>query len=189
MVLVGSGLARTRTTHILPSDTTLTNAYLCEPLRSITSKHIYAYLLYITHGTYGIFCAYLRNHAYAELALMKTPKEGLTGAGRVAFLARLDEFRHLIQAGWPVTVVYENHGGDNTGLSYSQFTRYVGKYIRKPTKRGAEQPTIPDEIRLPVTPQPEQMQSSASTVPATTSKRRPGFWHDPNSGNNRDDLI
>lgn len=44
MVLVGSGLARTRTTHILPSDTTLTNAYLCEPLRSITSKHIYAYL-------------------------------------------------------------------------------------------------------------------------------------------------
>ncbi len=121
--------------------------------------------------------------------MMKTPKEGLTGAGRVAFLARLNEFRGLIQAGWPVTVVYENHGGDNTGLSYSQFARYVGKYIRKPTKRGAQQPTIPDEITIPVAPVPEQMQSGTPTVPAPMSKPRPGFRHDPSSGNNRDDLI
>jgi len=120
---------------------------------------------------------------------MKTPKEGLTGAGRVAFLARLDEFRGLIQAGWPVTVVYENHGGDNTGLSYSQFARYVGKYIRKPTKRGAQQPTTPDEIIVPVASVPEQMQSALPTVPAPISKPRPGFRHDPSSGNNRDDLI
>jgi hypothetical protein len=121
--------------------------------------------------------------------MMKTPKEGLNGAGRVAFLARLDEFRGLIQAGWPVTVVYENHGGDNTGLSYSQFARYVGKYIRKPTKRGAQQPTIPHEMTIPVAPAPEQMQSGTSTVPAPASKPRPGFRHDPSSGNNRDDLI
>lgn len=56
------------------------------------------------------------------------------GAGRVAFLARLDEFRGLIDAGWPVTVIYENHGGADTGLSYSQFSRYVGKYIRNSTE-------------------------------------------------------
>lgn len=120
---------------------------------------------------------------------MKTPKVGPTGAGRVAFLARLDEFRGLIQAGWPVTVVYENHGGDNTGLSYSQFARYVGKYIRKSTKRGAQQPTIPDEMPLPITPQVGQKQAGASTVPTPMPKRQPGFQHDPSSGNNRDDLI
>ncbi|NVL29742.1 TraK family protein [Pseudomonas syringae pv. actinidiae] len=121
--------------------------------------------------------------------MMKTPKVAPTGAGRVAFLARLDEFRGLIQAGWPVTVVYENHGGDNTGLSYSQFARYVGKYIRKPTKRGAQQPTIPDEMPLPITPQVGQKQAGASTVPTPMPKRQPGFQHDPSSGNNRDDLI
>lgn len=120
---------------------------------------------------------------------MKTPKEGRTGAGRVAFLARLDEFSGLIQAGWPVTVVYEIHGGDNTGLSYSQFARYVGKYIRKPTKRGAQQPTIADEMPLPIKPQVGQQQSGASTMSTPMPKRRPGFHHDPNSGNNRDDLI
>lgn len=121
--------------------------------------------------------------------MTKTPKKGPTGAGRVAFLARLEEFRSLIQAGWPVTVVYENHGGDNTGLSYSQFARYVGKYIRKPTKRGAQQPTIPDEITIPVATVQEQMQSGPSTVPAPMSKPRPVFRHDPSSGNNHDDLM
>ncbi|HBO0936943.1 TPA: hypothetical protein NHZ32_003396 [Pseudomonas aeruginosa] len=76
--------------------------------------------------------------------MKNTPKEGLSGAGRVAFLARLEEFRVLIQAGWPVTVVYENHGGDKTSLSYSQFARYVGKYIRTPTKRGAQRARATD---------------------------------------------
>ncbi|MEB3743741.1 MULTISPECIES: TraK family protein [Enterobacteriaceae] len=56
------------------------------------------------------------------------------GGGRVAFLARLDEFRGLLEAGWTVTDIYENHGGADTGISYSQFSRYVGKYIRKPTE-------------------------------------------------------
>lgn len=121
--------------------------------------------------------------------MRKTPKEGLTGAGRVAFLARLDEFRSLIQAGWPVTVVYENHGEDNTGLSYSQFARYVGKYIRKPARRGAQRPEVTDEISPPTTPLVEQRLSGAPTQPSTMSKRQPGFQHDPSSGNNRDDLI
>lgn len=121
--------------------------------------------------------------------MMKTPKEGPTGAGRVAFLAHLEEFRSLIQAGWPVTVVYENHGGKDTGLSYSQFARYVGKYIRKPTKRGDQRPRITDEMPSPTTPLVEQKQSGVSPEPSTMSKRQPGFKHDPSSGNNRDDLI
>lgn len=121
--------------------------------------------------------------------MKNTPKEGLTGAGRVAFLARLEEFRGLIQAGWPVTVIYENHGGDNTGLSYSQFTRYVGKYIRKPTKRGVQRARATDETQPATTPVLEQRQSTRPTQPSTMLKRQPGFQHDPSSGNNRDDLI
>ncbi|EJC7212057.1 hypothetical protein M0G61_002296 [Salmonella enterica] len=120
---------------------------------------------------------------------MRTPKVGPTGAGRVAFLARLDEFRGLVQAGWPVTVIYENHGGADTGLSYSQFVRYVGKYIRKPTQRGTQQKPAPDEIPPAITPPPEPVQSGASKTPAHMPKRRPGFQHDPSSGNDRDDLI
>jgi len=116
-------------------------------------------------------------------------KEGLSGAGRVAFLARLEEFRVLIQAGWPVTVVYENHGGDKTSLSYSQFVRYVGKYIRTPTKRGAHRARATDGTQPPTTPLLEQRQPTHPTQPSTMSKRQPGFQHDPSSGNNRDDLI
>ena len=121
--------------------------------------------------------------------MMKTPKEGPTGAGRVAFLARLEEFRSLIQAGWPVTVVYENHGGNNTGLSYSQFVRYVGKYIRTPTKRGALEPKVAAEMPPPMTPTVERKLSGALAPPTAMSKRQPVFQHDPSSGNNRDDLI
>ncbi|WGC19195.1 TraK family protein [Enterobacter ludwigii] len=122
--------------------------------------------------------------------MMGTPKVKLPGAGRVAFLARLDEFRGLIEAGWPITVVYEHHGGDNTGLSYSQFARYVGKYIRKPAKRGIQQPTIPDEISNKIAAISEKTQSSGtSTSQPPILKSRARFQHNPNSGNDRDDLI
>jgi len=113
--------------------------------------------------------------------MMGTPKEKLPGAGRVAFLARLDEFRVLIEAGWPITVVYEHHGGDNTGLSYSQFARYVGKYIRKTANRGIQQPTIPEEIKI--------QSGATSTKQTPIFKSRPVFQHNPNGGNDRDDLI
>ena len=112
---------------------------------------------------------------------MGTPKVKLPGAGRVAFLARLDEFRGLIEAGWPITVVYEHHGGDNTGLSYSQFARYVGKYIRKTANRGPQQPTIPKEIKIQA--------GETSTTQTPIFKSRPVFQHNPNGGNDRDDLI
>lgn len=118
--------------------------------------------------------------------MTRTPKEGLTGAGRVAFLARLDKFRDFLTAGWPITVVYENYGGAETGLSYSQFVRYVGKYIRTPNKRGTQQTKPLRETPLQITP-PAAPQSSATPPRAQTG--RVAFHYDPNSGNNRDDLI
>ncbi len=121
--------------------------------------------------------------------MMKAPKGRLTGAGRVAFLARLDKFRDLLAAGWPITVVYESHGGAETGLSYSQFVRYVGKYIRTPSKRGTPQPQPLNEPPLYITPPPAPGHSHSSEIPSRTPTSRAVFKHDANSGNERDDLI
>lgn len=59
------------------------------------------------------------------LAASKAPRKG---AGRVAFLARLDSFASLMNAGHPQRSIYDDHAA-SLGISYSQFNRYVGKYI------------------------------------------------------------
>lgn len=121
--------------------------------------------------------------------MTKAPKERLTGAGRVAFLARLDKFRDLLNAGWPITVVYESYGGAETGLSYSQFVRYVGKHIRTPSTRGTQRVQPLNETTPQITPSPAPGHPHPSATPTQPATSRTGFQHDPNSGNERDDLI
>jgi hypothetical protein len=126
-----------------------------------------------------------------------TPEKIRRGVGRVAFLARLEEFRKLVDAGWPITCIYEDHGA-STGLSYSQFVRYIGKYLRTPPtrNRGDEQPdaqsepdTTPETIsRQHVAPQQPKLNPPPSK-PVSAPKGRAPFHHDPTSGNSRDDLI
>lgn len=122
------------------------------------------------------------------------------GVGRVAFLAKLDEFRRLIEAGWSITLIYEDRG-ISTGLSYSQFARYIGKYVRTPPtrNRSTEQPnTQPamEETSSEPLPPPLSPSASPNTNPerpparaGSASKNRAIFFHDPNSGNNLDDLM
>ena len=120
------------------------------------------------------------------------------GVGRVAFLARLDEFRILIEAGWPITLIYEDHG-ISTGLSYSQFARYIGKYVRTPPTRNrrAGKPstqlamveTISETTPPPLSPGPNTSPERPPARAGSASKNRVIFFHDPNSGNNRDDLM
>jgi len=121
--------------------------------------------------------------------MTKAPKRKLTGAGRVAFLARLDKFRDLLEAGWPITVVYESYGGADTGLSYSQFVRYVGKHIRSPSKRGTQQAQPLNETPIQMAPPPAPERFHPAATPSQASGSRSGFHHDPNSGNERDDLV
>ncbi len=126
-----------------------------------------------------------------------TPEKKRRGIGRVAFLARLDEFRKLIEAGWPITFIYEDHG-KSIGLSYSQFARYIGKYIRTPPTRNRSEGksgtdrviNLPPETLYepPVTPQ-LPMSHLKSKSPPAVPKGPVVFRHDPNSGNTRDDLI
>lgn len=125
------------------------------------------------------------------------PEKMRRGVGRVAFLARLEEFRKLVDAGWPITSIYEDHGA-STSLSYSQFVRYIGKYLRTPPTRNrsddypdsqpvpARTPQTPSKQAV-IPPEPNLTSSPATTVSA--SKGRVAFHHDPTSGNSRDDLI
>ncbi|AGF73943.1 conjugal transfer protein TraK [Bartonella australis AUST/NH1] len=53
------------------------------------------------------------------------------GEGRVTFLFHIEEFRELLTAGHGQIVIYENFGGRaKLGMSYSQFSRYINRYIK-----------------------------------------------------------
>jgi hypothetical protein len=114
------------------------------------------------------------------------------GAGRVAFLARIDDFRKLLVAGHPLRAIYDDFA-EQLGISYSQFTKYVGRYIRN-EKNDRHQRKDSGQITLP-SPPPDPTgaaggQTRGSSTPAEKpGQKRPGFQHNPNSGNDRDDLI
>lgn len=52
------------------------------------------------------------------------------GAARVAFLARQEEIRRLFDAGHTLAAIYDAHSDVLNVMSYSQFTRYVARYVR-----------------------------------------------------------
>lgn len=130
-----------------------------------------------------------------ETTAKPTKKPHRKGAGRVAFLARLETIREkLIDQGHPQIEVYEDYK-EELGISYSQFNRYVLKYIgnvndehqkrRNPTlfaekKDDNEQPT-----RKPVS-QNETRTTERTTEP-TKPGAKPGFSYDPTT--RRDDLV
>jgi hypothetical protein len=112
----------------------------------------------------------------------KTPKKR-RGVGRVAFLARIDDFRKLLEAGHSLLAIYEIHG-DELGISYSQFARYVATYLR--SKVSHEQTNTASRFSDPQANQAAGQGGKPGTIkPAPSS----GFKHNPNSGNDRDDLI
>lgn len=52
------------------------------------------------------------------------------GAARVAFFARQEEIRRLFDAGHTLAAIYDAHSAVLNVMSYSQFTRYVARYVR-----------------------------------------------------------
>lgn len=60
---------------------------------------------------------------------MKSSKEKRLGAGRVAFLARIEIFKEKILAGHTIASVFEEHEKE-LGIGYKQFVNYVNRYIR-----------------------------------------------------------
>ncbi|MGC3480187.1 TraK family protein [Pseudomonas aeruginosa] len=124
-----------------------------------------------------------------------TGKQSRKGDGRVAFLANADKFRELLNAGHPQRSIYDDHAAA-LGISYSQFNRYVGKYLlAKEDDHGhqTKQATGGSGHQKPGAPQAAPAASSggnASSTANTITERKPAkpvpFSHDPNSGNDRD---
>lgn len=104
--------------------------------------------------------------------MTKEEKAAFRGAGRVAFLSRIQEIKEMIDAGHPTKNVYRKHG-ERLNISYGQFARYVNKFIRsKPSNESKG----------------EKPESTSSTGGKEVKPRKQPFVHDPNSGN-LDDFI
>lgn len=130
--------------------------------------------------------------------MTKAPKKTLRGQGRVAFLARVEDFRKMVEAGHPLLGIYESNAGD-LGISYSQFARYVAQYIRKesPSHEPRQQPHQPVAQPAPATsiahPAPAPGGSAGAgqqpaAKPTAGTKRGGAFTFDPTGGND-DKLI
>ena len=121
-------------------------------------------------------------------------KKRRRGAGRVAFLARCEQFRKLIAAGYEQRSIYEDFGGDTElGISYSQFNRYVVRYITGTKDDGHQRKNLRQNATPSTLPFPtgtSEGQARVNSIPSEKSEQKhPRFKHDPNSGNDRDDLI
>lgn len=136
-----------------------------------------------------------------------TPGKVLRGAGRVAFLARIEAIRKAISEGYTLTAVYSDHE-KHLGISYSQFARYVSKFISHQEQRthrndhdqatgqagtvapighvaGSGSGADPGAGAVPAV-QPGQPPGPAKPKPKPG--QRAGFTHDPDASN-RSDLI
>ncbi|WP_158320255.1 MULTISPECIES: TraK family protein [Acidiphilium] len=86
------------------------------------------------------------------------------GNGRVAFLARREQFEKLLVAGHTQISLYECHANE-LGVTYSQFSRYVRTYILKDRLSLMPHSTAPQSTLTPlvkaVPPIQPNMQSSA----------------------------
>jgi len=106
------------------------------------------------------------------------------GMARVVFLAHEAKFRALIEAGYPLLSIYQEHA-DELGIGYPQFTRYVNRYLLDAVlhqRKGATSARPPTATPRPPDPVPVSPAASGtkSSIP---------FQHNPDGGNNRDDLI
>ncbi|HGN0313163.1 TPA: TraK family protein [Proteus mirabilis] len=115
-----------------------------------------------------------------------TGKQSRKGDGRVAFLAHADTFRELLSAGHPQRSIYDDHA-EVLGISYSQFNRYVGRYLLAKENNHGQENQPNGGHQKPATTQTAANNTTAKT---TTGGQKPAkpvpFSHDPNSGNDRD---
>ena len=98
---------------------------------------------------------------------MTTPEKKSRGGGRVAFLKHRESIRELIEAGHVARSIYDKLGGDEKlGISYSQFMRYVNKFIT-PGKSHDVQAAPPPH------PAPGVRTGSTATPPAPSPLGQP----------------
>lgn len=101
------------------------------------------------------------------------------GAGRVAFLARRELIQQALDAGWSIRAAFQRYAAD-AGMSYSQFTRYVNRYLKDSHAAS----------KAPPTPLPESPAQDATlkSGPKKLDVNLPRFHWNPTAPN-KDDLI
>ena len=123
----------------------------------------------------------------------KTPR----GHGRVAFFAHLDAFRKLLDEGHSLRSIYDDHS-EKLGIGYPQFTKYVGRYIKKVKNHGHQKENLKQGQQAVATNAATgtgQQSSANSTAPTSTletaraGKKEPVFQHDPSRGNKLTDFV
>jgi hypothetical protein len=70
--------------------------------------------------------------------IMTSPSGRRHRDGRVRFFARMEEIRVGITLGYSLILLYEQYA-DVFKFSYSQFSRYVSKYIKHPTPEARQE--------------------------------------------------
>ncbi len=95
--------------------------------------------------------------------MTKGIKRTVRGAGRVGFLARQEGIKKMIDAGHPLLSIYQEYEKDMS-ISYSQFVKYVHKFIRsKPNEGEKAAPAVeakPKERSIVVDPSIKEFKRS-----------------------------
>jgi hypothetical protein len=93
----------------------------------------------------------------------QTPGRGYA-LGRVAFKAHSEAIRKEVEAGYPLTTVFNTYK-DRLGITYSQFRRHVNRYILNqiPVKPSPQQ-------EAEEKPKPEKAQSDTNKASTAFSK-------------------
>jgi len=115
-----------------------------------------------------------------------TNKKRRKGEGLIAFIANIDKFRKLLNAGYPQRSIYDEHEAI-LGFSYSQFNRYVHKFLLKShtIDKYQTKQSIGSNLKG-LTTIPKVSKTTGDEQKATKSDL---FSHNPSDGNIRKDLI
>ncbi len=133
--------------------------------------------------------------------MASTPKGGGAGgarrrygAGRIAFLKHQAEVRVAVEQGQTLQAVFGEYGR-KLGISYSQFARYVDKYVREAKPRSKASGRS-NQVKQPAgvsAPPPSAPKPASSPARDGGASRAGGgiqqFKYSPDTGGDKDSLI
>jgi hypothetical protein len=107
-------------------------------------------------------------------------RKGQSLQGRVGVIARADEIREALAAGYPRTAIYERYMAD-LDISYSQFCRHIQRYLLADTAC-----TTNKRAAKPVRTALRERSDGPITTPTSAPKK---FVFDPTAAHARKDEL
>ena len=119
---------------------------------------------------------------------MKKPaRSKFRGAGEVAFSPRWEKIRKMLDEKYPKIVIYETYQ-DELNISYSQFIRYVSRYLEDEHHGKKQGDTAPHDRAVKADDKPAITKKEAETK-ATGGKNSKDFRDDATDRAKDDDLF